>query len=147
MRSAAAWAGPLALLGACAPAAAGQAGFERLADEYRRAHAARDVDAVVALTHQPPGGTSLDTVREMAAVDVQQPVASVTLEPLAADERLEYTIRGVTYRPSARPVGRMRVKLARPARLGDGFTTDSTSYLVGLVDGRYRLLGDAPVAR
>ena len=69
-------------------------------------------------------------------------IKRISLQPLAANETLEYTQHGVTYRPTLRSIGRVQVEfLPQP---GTDQQQRSTTYLVGVKDGVYFLLTAEP---
>ena len=85
------------------------------------------------------------SVEHTIAADFGLVIKRISLQPLAANETLEYTQHGVTYRPTLRPIGRLQVEfLPEP---GTDQRQRSTTYLVGVKDGVYFLLTAAPVTR
>ena len=115
-------------------------------DAFRRAHESRDAEAILRLVYwQGTDGETRKSVEEGVAADFGLPIKSIRMESLAADDKLEYTRSGVTYRPNLAPVGKMRVEFEPPA--GGQLTAQSSGYLIGVKDGAYFIATAAPVSR
>ena len=119
---------------------------DQLIQQFRTAHQKHSGPDIARLVFW--GGASQDLRRSTErhiADDFPMRIARVTVQPLAPDERLEYTRDGVTYRPTLRPVGRLTVEFVPGGGAAGGVT--ATSYLVGVKDGVYCLLSAEPVRR
>ncbi len=69
------------------------------------------------------------------------------MEELSKDEKLEYTLRGVTYRPNLKPLGRMRVEFALPTEGQVTTQITSSGYLVGVKDGKHYIVTAVPTTQ
>jgi len=65
--------------------------------------------------------------------DLKYRLENVKFVPLDAGVKLEYTLDGVTYMPVLPPIGRMVASYADQGNVKN----PSTSYLVGVKDGKY----------
>jgi hypothetical protein len=75
--------------------------------------------------------------------DLGHRLKSVEFVPLNRGEKLEYSKRGVVFRPSLPPVGRLMATYE-----GSGTTRRfSTSYLVGVKDGHYYITLASPALK
>ncbi len=119
---------------------------DQLIQRFRVAHQKHCVPEISRLIYWggAANGLRLSTERHIAD-DFPMAIARVTIEPLAAGEMLQYTKDGVTYRPTLRPIGRMKVEFLRGRDASGGVT--ATSYLMGVKDGAYYLLSAEPVQR
>jgi hypothetical protein len=135
------------------------AGAQATPDSSRAPHSSDDLIRRFRAAHQKHslpeierlvfwGGAAQDLRRSTErhiADDFRLTIARVTIQPLAADERLEYTKDGITYRPTLRPVGRLMVEFDPAGGAAGGVT--STTYLVGVRAGNYYIVSAEPVRR
>jgi hypothetical protein len=111
-------------------------GLARLAEDWRRAHAARDVAAMEALYRwEGAPGDLRDRVRLVLAQELDLAVAEVRAAPLSAAD-LQY---GPERRPNGSPVGVVEVRFASADGLG-------ARLLAGRDGLEFRLLLVVPVA-
>ena len=85
--------------------------------------------------------TSFD---RLASTDFNQKPAKISIAALGANEKLEYTLNGITYRPTLKAAGRVTIDFVVPP--GAKMTGSSTSYLYGVRNGGYYLLTAEPAA-
>jgi hypothetical protein len=111
---------------------------------FRQAHEKRDVEAVYRLVYsEGVDAKTRESFTNGVSADFGLPVKRIFIEQLAEDEKLEYTLSGVTYRPNLKPIGRMRVEFAAPP---DGQPAVQTSgYLIGVKDGSHFVVTATPV--
>jgi len=91
------------------------AGVRALAEDWRRAHAARDLAAMEALHRWegvPPG--LRDRIRLALSQELELPVAEVRVVPLVADDLRH----GPDHRPNGEPVGAVEIRFASADGLG-----------------------------
>ena len=122
------------------PAAATGRTRDQLIDAYKKAHAAKDIDAMMKLVYW--GQTANDDhsmERNLFIVDFDSEITSVTIEPLKADALLEYTRDGVTWRPTLPPIGRLTITF----KVGESGNAGS-SVLVAEKDGSHHVVFAAP---
>ena len=74
-----------------------------------------------------------------ASDDFGRPVDSASVGDLDPTQELEYEMRGVVYRPSLSPEGRLNL------HFGDAAMVRKTSYLVGVDDGTWLVTLASPV--
>jgi hypothetical protein len=118
---------------------------DQLIAQFKQAHQTRAIASILGLVYWSTAGREMhQTMERSIAADFGRVIERITFQPLAT-ETLEYTRRGVTYRPTLRPIGRLQVEF-RP-QPGKGPEVRSSSYLVGVKDGIYFLLTAAPVPR
>ena len=119
---------------------------DQLIQAFRVAHQKHSLAGVARLVYW--GGTSQDMRRSSEraiADDFPMAIVRVTMQPLAQGEMLQYTKNGVTYRPTLRAIGRMKVEFV--PRSSSTATETVTSYLVGIKDGVYYLLTAEQVSK
>ncbi len=112
----------------------------QLIDEYKQAHDARDIDAMMKLVYW--GETANDDhsmKRNVFIADFDSEITSVTIEPLKADALLEYTRNGVTWRPTLPPIGWLTITF----EVGESGNA-GTSVLVAEKDGSHHIVFAAP---
>jgi hypothetical protein len=111
-------------------------GLRRLAEDWRRAHASRDLAAMEALYRWEGAPEGLrDRVRLVLAQELDLAVASVGVAPLSAAD-LQY---GAERRPNGNPVGIVDIRFASSDGLG-------ARLLAGRDGLDFRLLLVVPVA-
>ena len=135
-----------ALLGSAGPGQTPPRTADQLIAQFRKAHQARAIASMLGLVYWGTAEPEMHrSVEHTIAADSGLVIKRISLQPLAANETLEYTQHGVTYRPTLRPIGRLQVEfLPQP---GTDQQQRSTTYLVGVKDGVYFLLTAAPVTR
>jgi hypothetical protein len=123
--------------------------------------APRSRDQLIARVQQAFKRRSIDEMRQLVlwgradavtresferrtAEDFDLSVGRVSIEPLRPTEKLEYTVNGITYRPTLSPLGRVNIEFVAPpdARVRGR----STSYLFGSRDGAFYLLTTEPTS-
>ena len=129
-----------------APAQAPPRTADQLIARFRKAHESRAIATILGLIYWGNAEPEMHrTMERNIAADFGLAIKGIALQPLAKDQRLEYTRNGVLYRPTLRPVGQLKVEfLPEP---GKDQQLRSSSYLVGIQDGVYFLLTAAPVPR
>jgi hypothetical protein len=143
----------LAITLACSPLAAfAQAdtsapprSAEALAAHYRRAHAARDVDAIKRLFYWGAStARSRELVSSFIAQDVSHETRSITIIPLEASDVTQYTQDGIAYRMTLTPTSKLRIDFVPRAANGGHYSSEQTIYFVGVRDGVYWLITAEP---
>ena len=119
---------------------------DQLIAQFRKAHQTRAIASMLGLVYWGTAEPEMHrSVEHTIAADFGLVIKRISLQPLAANETLEYSQHGVTYRPTLRPNGRLQVEfLPQP---GTDQQQRSTTYLVGVKDGVYFLLTAAAVTR
>jgi len=135
-----------ALLGSAGPGQTPPRTADQLIAQFKKAHQTRAIASMLGLVYWGTAEPEMHrSVEHTIAADFGLVIKRISLQPLAANETLEYTQHGVTYRPTLRPIGRLQVEfLPQP---GTNQQQRSTTYLVGVKDGVYFLLTAAPVTR
>ena len=87
----------------------------------------------------PDAKTSFD---RLASSDFSQKPGKISIAPLGANEKLQYTLNGITYVPTLKATGRMTIDFVVPP--GAKMKASSTSYLIGTRNGGYYLLTAEP---
>jgi|GEM_PF-2367917 len=125
-------------------AAAGSNSSEALIDAVRAALADCDADAFAALvyTTDAPESQDLSAHRGMLKEDCGKTVASIKIEPLAADDPTSYEMRGVRYRPTLPPAGKLVIRFSDET--DSAVRGETTSFLVGQRDGHWWVLTSEP---
>lgn len=124
-----------------AMAADGAASKDDLARLYKRYFDAKDDAKLNTLVYWPGiRQRERDSFVHSIKYDLGYSLLSVELAPLKRGETLEYSSNGVTFRPSLAPVCHM-VATYKGSGTTKGF---STSYLVGVKDGRYYIVLASP---
>lgn len=85
--------------------------------------------------------TSFD---RLASADFSQKPGKISVAALAPTDKLEYTLNGITYRPTLKPLGHVTIEFVVPP--GAKMTASSTSYMYGARNGSYYLLTAEPVS-
>lgn len=103
-----------------------------------------DADAFLALiyTGNAPEAQDLATNRKVFEMDCGRPIDSIAIEPLESTDSTSYELRGVRYRPTRPPEGKLVIRFASApdAAVHD----ETTSMLVGRAQGRWRILTAEP---
>jgi hypothetical protein len=121
-----------AAMSACA--ADGAASKAELQQLYQRYFQQKDEHRLATLVYWP-GVEQRDRdgfLRSLRS-DLKYQLKKVDVAPLDAGAKLEYTLEGVTYVPALPAIGRMIVSYEDEGNVKHL----STSYLIGLKDGRY----------
>jgi len=110
----------------------------------RRALDQCDTDAFCNLiyTGETPEGRDLSAHREIFESDCGRPLESVTIEPLETTDVTSYDIKGVHYRPTLPPTGKLVIRYASDS--GAAVHGEVTTFLVGRSDGLWRILTAEP---
>jgi len=118
---------------------------EELAERYRRAHAAKDVESIKQLFYW---GASSDRTRRIVssfvAQDVMHAVRSVTIVALDSSDVTHYTQDGVEYRMTIPPVAKLRIDFLPRDANGGHYNSEQTSYFIGRRNGEYWLVTAEP---
>lgn len=118
---------------------------QQLIDSFKQAHENRDMEAIRRLVYwEGVDDETRQSVESGISSDFGLPVKRIFIEELSKDEKPEYKLRGVTYRPNLEPVGRMRIEFTSPP--GGQTTTESSAYLIGVKDGSHFIATAAPVS-
>ena len=122
----------------------GAATREELVLLYRRYADAKDKDKLRTLVYWPGvQDRERRSFDKSIEDDSKLTVKSVDSGPLAKDQMMEYTLEGVTYRPTLTPIGTLVV-----AYVPQGTARVlATTYLVGVKDNRYYITLASPVPR
>lgn len=115
-------------------AADGATSPSELRQLYQRYFALKDEQKLATLVYWP-GVEQRDRAGFLRSVrgDLNHRLRKIDFVSLDAGAKLEYTLDGVVYAPALPPVGRMVISFE-----DEGAVTHlSTSYLVGVKDGRY----------
>jgi len=109
---------------------------QQLMDLFKQAHEKRDMEAIRRLVYwEGVDAKTREIVESGISGDFGLPVKRTFMEKLSEDEKLQYTMGGVTYQPNLNPIGRMRVEFAPPPE-GQA-TTQTSGYLIGVKDGKH----------
>ena len=135
-----------ASLGSAGPGQTPPRTADQLIAQFKKAHQTRAIASILGLVYWGTVEPEMHrSVEHTIAADFGLVIERISLQPLGANETLEYTQHGVTYRPTLRPIGRLRVEfLPQP---GTDQQQRSTAYLVGVKDGVYFLLTAGPGTR
>ncbi len=115
----------------------------QLIDEYKQAHDARDIDAMMKLVYWGPAAADDHTMeRDVFTNDFDSEIQSVTIEPIEAGATLEYTREGITWGPTLPPIGRLTIKFKVEESGNAG-----TSVLVAEKDGSHHIVFAAPTKK
>jgi len=114
----------------------GAASTDQLADRYFAAIKKKDLKSAYALVYwKTVDKHSEDLARNSIKSDMESLVSSVKVVPFKHNEKLQYSIKGVVYRPTLPPVGRLFITYTPNSASETRIT--STSYLVGKSGGSY----------
>ena len=75
--------------------------------------------------------------------DSQYKIKNAETTPLDKNQMMEYTLQGITYRPTLEPIGNLVVTYEPQGTVN----ALSTSYLVGVKDARYYIILASPVQK
>jgi len=118
---------------------------EELAERYRRAHAARNVQTIKGLFYW---GASTERTRALVASfieqDVSNAVRSVSVVALDSSDRPRYTHDGVTYRTTLPPTAKLRIDFVPRSTRGGTYKSEQTYYFIGARNGEYWLVTAEP---
>lgn len=112
--------------------------------ECRAAFEHCDADAFLKLiyTTDAPESKDLSAQRQIFETDCHKPIAEIKIEPLGAKDVTTYELKGVTYRPTLPPVGKLEIVFAsKPNAAVHG---ETTSFLVGRTKDRWWILTAEP---
>jgi hypothetical protein len=119
---------------------------EEFIQRFRRAHDKRDLPALMSLVYwtgvEPKTRAML---RSNFQADLQHRIASVKMTPLPKGQLMQYTVKGVTYRPNLQPVAKLAVQFARLP--GKEMQVTGTGYLIGVKEGRYSIATAVPAPK
>lgn len=116
-----------------------------LADRYRQAHARKDVEAIERLFYWGSADErTRKAVASFIAHDVANPIRGVSVAPLVAGDRTEYTMGGIVYRMTLPPRAKLVIDF-RPHKEGRlTYNAEQTSYFIGARNGQYWLVTAEP---
>lgn len=115
----------IAILAACSPKIQQDPGLQTLADEFRAANQATDIQPMLALYCLD--GCDERTIRLLKGAlkyELGLPIDRIEFEPLsgAPEETIAFTHEGIAYGPSLKPSYRMRVVYSAEDRFTSLFT-------------------------
>jgi len=120
----------------------GAATKEELCSLYRRYAMAKDKERISTLVYwQGVQDRERNAFNKSIEYDSQFKIKKVEITPLDKDQVMEYTIQGITYRPTLKPIGNLVVTYESQGTVN----ALSTSYLVGSKDARYYITLASPV--
>ncbi|HVE32076.1 MAG TPA: hypothetical protein VNC18_00840 [Gemmatimonadaceae bacterium] len=119
---------------------------EQLADRYRRAHAAHNVQAIKGLFYW---GASTDRTRTLVGSFIEQDVSNavrqVSVVGLDSSDRFRYTQDGVAFRTTLPPTAKLRIDFLPRSARGGTYKSEQTYYFIGARNGDFWLLTAEPV--
>ena len=74
------------------------------------------------------------------ADEVNHPVRGVAITPLSPNESMDVTVRGVSYRPTLKPVAHLDITFASRKNKSGSESSEHSVYTVGEYAGRYYLI-------
>jgi len=103
-----------------------------------------DADAFLKLvyTTDSPESQDLSNHRMMFEDDCHKPIADITIKPLGVGDVTSYELKGVRYRPTLPPRGKLEITFA--SEPNSAVHGETTSYLVGQGKGRWWILTSEP---
>ena len=110
-------------------------------DAFRAAHDSRDrqgMEALIWKDHADPD--ALAGVTDTLTDDFEAELVDAQIVPLAENDPVEYTLRGVRYVPNLPPAGKLI------ATLNQETGTSTTSLLVGYHERRYWIVSASPAS-
>jgi hypothetical protein len=122
------------LAGMLAFASHGATSKTELQQSYYRFFQQKDVQRLATLVYwEGVEQHERDGFFRLLGNDLRYRLQNVKFVPLDPSVKLEYTLGGVTYKPALPPIGRMVASYEDQ----DNVKHPSTSYLVGVKDGKY----------
>ena len=111
--------------------------------KFRAALEKRDVDAILGFWCWD-GTKEKDRlpIRRSVEADFANTIVDVRVEPMKDGQLLQYTLKGITYRPNLKPLGNLVVEFEKT---GSAVQATSTSYLLGQKNGTYLIATAAAV--
>ncbi len=103
-----------------------------------------DADAFLALifTGASKEAQDLSMHRTVFEMDCGKPIQSITIESLESTDATTYEVRGVHYRPTRPPEGKLVIRFASDP--GAAVHDETTTLLVGRAQGHWRILTAEP---
>ena len=122
----------------------GAATKEELCTLYRQYANAKDKERIRSLVYwQGVQDRERNAFNKSIENDSQFKIKNVEIKPLDKNQMMEYTLQGITYRPTLEPIGNLVVTYERQGTVN----ALSTSYLVGAKDARYYIILASPVQK
>lgn len=118
---------------------------EELAERFRRAQEKHDVEAIQRLFYW--GASDAGTraaVSAMISQDASHAARKVFVTSLGTNELTEYTKGGVVYRTTLPPTAKLTIDFVPRDAHGGHYTSEQTSYFIGVRDGAYWLVTAEP---
>jgi hypothetical protein len=117
-----------------------------LAARYRQAHDTKDIDAIAQLFFW---GASTSKNRELVMSFIMQDVAhairGVSVKPIDSTDLTRYTQNGVSYQTTLAPTAKLVIDFLPREEGGRKYTSEQTSYFIGVRNGEYWLATAEPV--
>ncbi len=118
---------------------------QELAERYRQAHARKDVEAIERLFYWGSADErTRKAVASFIAHDVANPIRGVSVAPLEAGDRTEYTTGGIVYRMTLPPTAKLVIDFLPHKEGRLTHNSEQTSYFIGARDGQYWLVTAEP---
>lgn len=119
-----------------------KAGLEKLANSFREANSASNIEAMLAL-YELEGSTeqSLSLLKNALNFELGMPIESIEFEPLsgAPEETIHYEHQGILYGPTLEPKHRMRVRYRTDDRFVSLFSIGQNE------QGEWRIVSSRPI--
>jgi hypothetical protein len=114
---------------------------QELATRYASAHARQDTLAIQRLVYWGRAPQSLRaSFNSRLAEEVSRPIRSATITPLAPNESMNVTVRGVSYRPTLTPVAHLDITFVPGKNPSGSESSERSVYVVGAHSGRYYIV-------
>jgi hypothetical protein len=114
---------------------------QELATRYAGAHARQDTLAIQRLVYWGRAPQSLRTsFNRRLADEVSHPIRSAMITPLAPNESMNVTVRGVSYRPTLTPVAHLYITSVPGKNPSGSESSEGSVYFVGTHSGCYYIV-------
>ena len=116
-----------------------------LIKNYKVAHTKGDVEAAMDLVHWVGVDENVKkSIRTGFERNFKRIIKEIEFVNISKDDILEYEVRGITYRPNLDVIKRMEVHYTPT---DNKFDVKSSSYLIGIYEGKYKITTAAPVVK